>query len=54
VQMVAPSISLNGGAAPLIGSELSLLDAMKPIGAVVAGARSQIAGAAKVCPYHKK
>jgi len=54
VQMVAPSISLNGGAAPLIGSELSLLDAMKPIGAVVAGARSQITGAAKVCPYHKK
>ncbi len=54
VQMVAPAIALNGGASPLVGSDLNLLEAMKPIGAVVHAARQQKAAATKVCPYRKK
>ncbi len=54
VQLVAPAIALNGGAAPLVGSELNLLEVMKPLGAVVAAARSQKAAASKLCRKHKK
>lgn len=54
VQLVAPSISLNGGTAPLMGSELNLLEVIKPSGAIVAAARSQRAAAAKLCRKHKK
>lgn len=53
VQMVAPAISLNGGGAPLVGSDLSLLDMIKPIGAVVAAARSAKAAASKRCRKQK-
>jgi type VI secretion system secreted protein VgrG len=53
VQMVAPAISLNGGAAPLVGSDLSLLDVIKPIGAVVAAARSAKAATSKRCRKQK-
>ena len=54
VRLVAPSISLNGGAAPLIGSDPNLVEVLKPIGAVVHTARQQKAAAAKICPYRKK
>jgi type VI secretion system secreted protein VgrG len=54
VQMVAPSISLNGGAVPLIGTPLTLLEAMKPIGAVMATARKKGAAATKLCRFRQK
>nr|WP_321241095.1 type VI secretion system tip protein TssI/VgrG [uncultured Tolumonas sp.] len=54
VQMVAPSISLNGGAAPLVGTPLTLLDAMQPIGAVMATARKKAAAASKLCRARQK
>ena len=54
VQMVAPSISLNGGAAPLVGTPLTLLGVMKPIGAVMATARNKVAAASKLCRARQK
>ena len=54
VQMVAPSISLNGGAAPLVGTPLTLLDVLKPIGAVMATARNKVAAASKLCRARQK
>ncbi len=54
VQMVAPSISLNGGAAPLVGAPLTLLDVLKPIGAVMATARNKVAAASKLCRVRQK
>ena len=53
VQMVAPAISLNGGAAPLTGTDPNLLPVQKPVAAVVAEARKQKAAASKTCRRHK-
>ncbi len=54
VQIVASSISLNGGAAPLVGTPLTLLDVMTPIGAVMATARNKVAAASKLCRARQK
>lgn len=54
VQMVAPAISLNGGAAPLVGSEPNLLDALKPVGAVMVAAHNKATATTKACRAKKK
>ena len=53
VQMVAPAISLKGGAAPLQGPDPNLVPVQKPVAAVVAEARKQKAAASKTCRRHK-
>ena len=51
VQLVAPAIALNGGAAPLIGSDLNLLEVMKPVGAAMAAFGKAGLPKVKKCGY---